>query len=99
VVVETAFADGDSTTLNQLAKSRDVTSSVEASCVVRVDSGRGEDEARMLSRACGGDRRGIDRFPDADDRQSARIAGASDYLAAVAGERRVREVGVAVDED
>ena len=29
----------------------------------------------------------------------ARVAGAGDYLVAVAGERRVREVGVAVDED
>ena len=64
-----------------------------------MDAGGGEYEAGILSRARRGDRRGIDRFADADDRQSARSAGASDYLAAVAGERRVREVGVAVDED
>jgi hypothetical protein len=99
MVVETAFADGDSTAVDQLAESRDVTRRVKASCVVGVYSGGREDEPRILSRACGGDRRRIERFPDTDDRQSARIAGASDYLAAVAGERRVREVGVAVDED
>ena len=39
------------------------------------------------------------RFADADDRLRARGAGAGDYLVAVAVEGRVREVGVAVDED
>ena len=64
-----------------------------------MDAGRRKHKPRVISRAGGGDRRGIDRFTDAHDRQGARLAGAGDYLAAVAGERRVREVGVAVDED
>ena len=42
---------------------------------------------------------GREGFADADDRSRARLAGARDYRVAVAGERRVREVGVAVDED
>ena len=40
-----------------------------------------------------------ERFTNADDGNRARIAGAGDYVVAVTAERRVREVGVAVDED
>jgi len=40
-----------------------------------------------------------ERLSNADDGSRARFAGAGDYLVAVTGERRVREVGVAVDED
>lgn len=99
VVVETALANRDSASSQQLAEFRDVTTGVKRCGVVGMNSGSGEDESRIFSRARGGDRRGIDRLTDADDRQCARLAGAGDYLAAVAGERRVREVGVAVDED
>jgi hypothetical protein len=99
VVVETTLADSDSTPGQKLPQPGDVPARIETRGVVRMDAGRSENESRVLGRARSGDRRGIDRFTDADDRQSARLAGAGDYLAAVAGERRVREVGVAVDED
>ena len=64
-----------------------------------VDAGGCEYKVRMLRRAVSGDRGCRERFPDANDRDRARGAGAIYYLAAVAGERRVREVGVTVDED
>ncbi len=99
VIVEPAFADRDSTACQQLAKLGNVSTGFEFCGVVRVNTGGCENEPRVLSRARGGDRRRIDRLTDADDRQCARLAGAGDYLPAVAGERRVREVGVAVDED
>jgi hypothetical protein len=99
MVVETAFADCDSASTEQVAELRDVTAGIKCRGIVRMNSGGGEDESGIFSRARGGDRRGIDRLTDADDRLGARLAGARDYLAAVAGERRVREVGVAVDED
>ena len=64
-----------------------------------MDSGGREDEPGIFRRALGSHCRGCERLPDADDRQRARVAGARDYRVAVAGEGRVREVGVAVDED
>jgi len=64
-----------------------------------MDSGGSKHEPRIVRRILGRDRRRGERFPDADNRLRARIAGAGDYRVAVAGERRVREVGVAVDED
>ena len=66
---------------------------------MRVDSGGGEDKAGILPRAANCYRCSRERLSDANDRDRARIAGAGDYRVAVAGERRVREVGVAVDED
>jgi hypothetical protein len=60
MVVETAFADRDSPSLEQLAQLRNVPSCIEGRGVVRMDAGRRENEARILSRARGGDRRGID---------------------------------------
>ena len=64
-----------------------------------MDSGRRKNEAGILARVFSRERRGLQRLPDADDGCRARIAGAGDYRVAVAGERRIREVGVAVDED
>jgi len=64
-----------------------------------MNSGGGKHEPRVVRRIPGSDRRRGERFADADDRLRARIAGARYYRVAVAGERRVREVGVAVDED
>lgn len=62
-------------------------------------AGRREYEAGIVV----GDRRGGGRrfegLTNADNRDRARNPGAGNYLVAVAGERRVREVGVAVDED
>jgi hypothetical protein len=66
---------------------------------VRVDSRRGEDEPGVIRGDSRGNRRRIERLSDADNRRRARLAGAGDYRVAVAGERRVCEVGVAVDED
>ena len=52
----------------------------------------------MPSRAFNRESRRSQRLSDANDGRRARIAGARDYRVAVAGEGRVREVGVAVDE-
>jgi hypothetical protein len=60
-------------------------------------SGR-EHKTRILRRAFSRESRYFERLSDANDRRRARIAGAGDYRVAVAGEGRVREVGVAVDE-
>ena len=64
-----------------------------------MDAGRSKDksEVRRGDLRGGGSRR--ERLADTDDRSRASIAGATDYRVAVAVERRVREVGVAVDED
>jgi len=64
-----------------------------------MNAGSGEHKAGIIDRDCAGDLGGRQRFTDADDGSRARVAGAGDYVVAVAGERRVREVGVAVDED
>ena len=66
---------------------------------MRVDAGGVEDETSMPLRQLAGSGGRIQRLTNADDRLRARGAGALDYLVAVAVERRVREVGVTVDED
>ena len=99
VVVEPAFADCHRAITSESAELRKIFAGVEASGIVGMDAGGKKDEAGILLRAAGGDRGGSQRFADADNADSARRAGAGDYLVAVAGERRVREVGVAVDED
>ncbi len=98
VIVETAFADGDGFS-EQRPQERNITRGVESGGVVGMDAGGGEDEAGILGGDRAGDLRGRQRLTDADDGSRARIAGAGDYVVAVAVERRVREVGVAVDED
>jgi hypothetical protein len=60
MVVETAFTDRDSPSLEQLAQLRNVPGRIEGRGVVRMDAGRREDETRVLRRTRGGDRRGID---------------------------------------
>jgi len=82
-----------------VAQLRDVAGRVECRCVVGMNPGGSEYESGVVRRDLGGNRRRRERFPDADDRERARTAGARDYRVAVAGEGRVREVGVAVDED
>jgi hypothetical protein len=99
VIVESAFADRDGGVSEQLAQLRNVARRVKRGCVVGMDSGGRKDEPGIVRRALGSDRRSRKGLPDADDRQRARKAGAGDYRVAVAGERCVREVGVAVDED
>ena len=66
---------------------------------MRMDTGSGEHETGMVVGELRRNFRCGQRLTDADDRLRARGAGARDYGVAVAGERRVREVGVAVDED
>ena len=99
VVVEAALPDGDGTGINALFDERDVARRVKRCRVVRVNPGRGEYESGIgfsYSHRCGSRR---ERLADADDPLRARRAGACDYRFAVAVEGRVREVGVAVDED
>jgi hypothetical protein len=60
VVVETTLADADSAPIEQLAQLRNVAPRIEARGVVRMDAGSGENETRILGRARGGDRRGLD---------------------------------------
>jgi hypothetical protein len=98
VVIEAAFADRNGGG-HELAQSRDVALFVEAGGIVGMDSGGGEHEAGMLGRVFTRESRCLQRLSDADDGRRARIAGAGDYRVAVAGERRVCEVGMAVDED
>ena len=99
MIVESALADRYAGLFEQLAQPRNVARGVKRGCVVGMYSGSGKDEPGIVRRALGGHRRCRERLTDADDRQRARLAGARDYRVAVAGEGRVREVGVAVDED
>lgn len=98
VVVEPAFADGNGGFPQQLTEARNIATGVESSGVVGMDPRGREDEAGIIRRVPRGKLRRRDRLPNAHDRLRARIAGARDYRVAVAGERWVREVGVAVDE-
>jgi hypothetical protein len=98
VVIEAALAYRDRPILEKSAKLRYVALRVERRGIVRVDASGSENEARVFFGVLDGQRSGVNRLADADDRGRARIAGAGDYRVAVAGERCVREVGVAVDE-
>ncbi len=99
VIVESTLTDRDTILSDQLAQLRNVARRVEVGRVVRMDA-RGRKDESPVPRGIPGRRcRGREGFADADDRSRARLAGARDYRVAVAGERRVREVGVAVDED
>ena len=98
VVIEPAFADRDSGP-HELAQLRYVAAFVEPRRIVGMDPCSREDEPGILASVFCGERRGLKRLSDADDGRGARVAGARDYRVAVAGERRVCEVGMAVDED
>jgi hypothetical protein len=99
MIVESALADRHGRVREELAQLRHVAQRVKRGRVMGMYSGGRKDEPGIVRRAPGGDRRRRKRLPDADDRQRARLAGARDYRVAVAGERCVREVGVAIDED
>ncbi len=99
VVVEATLAYRDGAGAKKRAELRYVPLRVKRCRVVGVNACRRENEAHVFGSAFSRDRGGFDGLADADDRGRARIAGAGDYRVAVAGERRVREVGVAVDED
>jgi hypothetical protein len=98
VVVEAALPHRDGTALQKAAQSRYVALGVEGRGVVGMNARCRENEACIFRGVLSGERCRIDGLADADDRDRARIAGAGDYRVAVAGERCVREVGVAVDE-
>jgi hypothetical protein len=98
VVVQTTLTNSDRATSDESAQPRYVTIGVERCGIVGVNARGRKNEARVFRGDLRGDRGSLDRFADADDRARARIAGAGDYRVAVAGERCVREVGVAVDE-
>jgi len=99
VIIESALPDRDGRIRHECAQLRDVPRGLEDCRVVWMDSRGREDKFRIVTGDLRGYSRRIQRLPDANDRDRARIAGARDYRVAVAGERRVREVGVAVDED
>ena len=98
VVVETAFTHSDRASREKATELWDVALRVKRCCVVGVNARGRENEARVLLGVLSRHRGGTHGFADADDRGRARIASAGDYRVAVAGERCVREVGVAVDE-
>ena len=99
MVIEAAFADSDGAGPESFLDERDITDFVEPRRVMWMHAGRREYEPGVVGAEFSGDAACLQRFTDTNNRQRARCAGARDYGVAVAGERRVREVGVAVDED
>jgi hypothetical protein len=99
VVVEAALPNRDRRTPQKLTETRDVAPLVKGGRIVRMDSSGRKHKPGILGRELSRERRYVERLSDADDGHRARVAGAGDYRVAVAGEGRVREVGVAVDED
>ena len=99
VIVEAALADRDRTGCSELFDEGDVAGSVKTPGVVGMNAGGCKNEIRigLGDLLCSGGR--AKRLADADNSLRARGAGASDYRVAVAVEGRVREVGVAVEED
>ncbi len=100
VIVQTALSDRHrSRVSDQGAELRNVARGIELGRVVRVDARRRKNEPSICRGIIRRERCRRERFTNADDRRRARIAGAGYYRVAVAAEGRVREVGVAVDED
>lgn len=99
VIVEAAFTYRHRPLMEIAPQQRNVSRGIERGRIMRVDSRGVEHEALVVGGEPGRDLRGLERLTNADDRERARGTGARDYGVAVAGERRVREVGVAVDED
>lgn len=104
MVVEPTFADSNAAGVDNVAQLSRRTRRNEANGIVRMHSGGGVEESRISVCECGCRSRGAKRVicaasrADADDRARPGCSGALDYLVAVAGERRVGEVRVAVDE-
>ena len=98
VIVETALADCDRTTIGQPANCVGVARGIEVGRVVWMDTGGEEDEAGMS----GGERRrafrGGNRLADRDQRQRAGQSSAVDRLVAIRVERRIGEMDVTIDE-
>ncbi len=98
MVIEAALTDSDRAAPKKAAQLWYVALRVEGCRVVGMNARRRKNETGVFRYALSRDRGGLDRLADADDHGRARIASAGDYRVAVAGERCVREVGVAVDE-
>ena len=99
MIIEAALPYRDCAAFKEFTKPGNVARLVESGRIVRMDSGGREHKTRIVGCVFSRERRCLQRLSDADDSRRARIAGAGDYRVAVTGERRVREVGVAVDED
>ena len=99
VVIQTTLTYGYGPGLDEPSQPGDVTSGVELGGVVGMNARGGENEIGVFVGKAHRAGRGVDRLPNANQRRCARFAGAGNYRVAVTGERRVREVGVAVDED
>ena len=103
MVVEPAFSDGHCPALRMLTQQLDVTTRIESNRVVWMDAGRIPYISLVLARDDGRRASGAEDIPgaapraDADDRSGSRFLRALNYVAAVAVERRVCEVRVAVD--
>ena len=104
VIVEATFADRDGAARDHLAQRLNVAGGIEAGRIVRMNARRMRNEVRIPRRKRGSVAGGSERValaapgPDTDYRAGPGQAGPVDYLVAVAGERRVGEVRVAVDE-
>lgn len=104
VIIETTLADRGCTRSNERSKFGDVARRLEALSIVRMNSSAVREIPRMSSgerrRIAGGGENIALAAPrsDADYRAGPGDAGPLDYLVAVAGERRIGEVRVAVDE-
>ena len=99
MVVEAALADGDCAAADHFLNAGNVTLCIEIRGIVRMHAGGKKDETGVATRDSRRSGGRVKRLADADDSLRARFAGASGYRVAVAVEGRVREVGVAVDED
>ena len=104
VIVEPAFPDSHSARFHILAQQRRVVQFVETTGVVGMHTGGKPDEggmgARQIPRRASGaeDIPGAAAGADADDCSCSALTRPPDYIAAVALERGVCEVRVAVDE-
>ena len=103
VIVEPALPYCYSSFVNQRAKLVDITRCIKTDCVVRVNSSRVKDESEVTGGDGCGCASGAEDIPgaaaraDADYCLGSIVTCSCDYRAAVAVERRVGEVRVAVD--
>ena len=104
MIIEPALADRDGAARDHLAQGFNVAGGIEGGSVVGMYTRRMRNKVGIPRRQGGGVAGGGKRValtasgPDANYRAGPGDAGPVDYLVAVAGERRVGEVRVAVDE-
>ena len=97
MIVESAFANGGCTAC-EIVPQRVSVRRLPFGGVVRVDTGGPGDDAWILEGELFGVASLVERGADANECVGASVLGSLDYRVAVAGEGRVREVAVAVDE-